>query len=599
MNNSRQQLVSQAMKLHRCFLSLTCFVFVASELVSAQDFLGQASLAGVLPESTQLVVTSQNVSASYSMLEKSDIGKQFGGPIWANVIAKQKAANIGSILNPRSWLSLDWKDAGTIDQAGAVAAFLDSNGETAIVFFAKLGPNAEKHPFVQQWMTNQGGASRFQSVALNATTKFYSLPPSAGKSELASCIAIGPQWICISSSAKAVQTWLSSPKTKNMQASVKGPSQQVFADGNWAVGETRFWASPWAILSGYAKRDPKLFKSVKLFGLEGLAALSGSLLPPSATESVWRLSYTQQLAAPLTKGLAMFSFKSGPLVEPPKIFNESMDQVSISYLDMKPWFQGVTHAADQMIDEDTPGNFGDVVDSLLTDPEGPKVDVRKELIYPSGPLMFQFGVTGPGKKNANLLQHKQVWACVLQDAKKATTLVNKLFENDKDIKTEQIGAYRVWSTVNDDSLFVAVSKGETQAVSIAAIDSNFIYLSTDTAWLKGLLAGTDKSAPKPGQPSLWKDYLQKSKRSPFAFQQGMNLGTWMERSWTRLPEPAHKEFSSVDLPSFCLTKVLVPGIVTSDIPKWSQVQSAFGVLTHVAVQNEQGIQGTVELVAKP
>jgi len=532
------------------------------------------------------------------MLEKSDIGKQFGGPIWQNVIAKQKAANVGSILNPRSWLSLDWKDAGSIDQAGAVAAFLDSNGETAVVFLAKLGPNAEKHPFVQQWMTNQGGVNRFQSVALNATTKFYSLP-SSGKSDLAACIAIGQQWICISSSTNAVQTWLSSQKLKNMQALAIGPAEQVFSIGSWGEGETRFWASPWTILSGYSKRDPTLFKSTKLFGLEGLGALSGTLHPPSVTDSAWRLSYTQQMAAPLAKGLGMFSFKSGPMVEPPKIFNESMDQVSISYLDMKPWFQGVTHAIDQMIDEDTPGNFGDVVDSLLTDPEGPKVDVRKELIYPSGPLMFQFGVTGPDKRNANQMQHKQVWACLLQDAKKATMLVNKLFENDKDIKTENIGPYRVWSTVNDDSLFVAVSKGETQAISIAAIDGTYIYLSTDTAWLKGLLSSTGGALAKPGQPSLWKDYLQKSKLPSFALKQGLYLGSWLERSWIRLPEPARKDFSSVDLPSFCLTKVLVPGIAAADVPKWNQVQSAFGVLTHSAVQNEQGIQGTVELVAKP
>jgi len=197
------------------------------------------------------------------------------------------------------------------------------------------------------------------------------------------------------------------------------------------------------------------------------------------------------------------------------------------------------------------------------------------------------------------MQHKQVWACLLQDAKKATMLVNKLFENDKDIKTENIGPYRVWSTVNDDSLFVAVSKGETQAISIAAIDGTYIYLSTDTAWLKGLLSSTGGAATKPGQPSLWKDYLQKSKLPSFALKQGMYLGSWLERSWIRLPEPARKDFSSVDLPSFCLTKVLVPGIAAADVPKWNQVQSAFGVLTHSAVQNEQGIQGTVELVAKP
>ena len=294
----------------------------------------------------------------------------------------------------------------------------------------------------------------------------------------------------------------------------------------------------------------------------------------------------------------MLSFKTGPRVEPPKILGVEMDHVTISYLDMKPWFQGVSHAVDQMIDEETPGNFADLVDSILTDPEGPKIDVRKELIYPSGPLMFNFGESSPDRKNADLFQHNQVWACLLQDSKKASTTINKLFENDKDIKSEQIGTYRVWNTVNDESLFVAVTKGENQAISVAAIDSTYLYLSTDTTWFKQLLSGNRVSKElSRRRPALWNSYLQKIKSPIFSLQQSMFLGSWFARSWTRLPEPTHKEYSALDIPSFCLTNVLVPGLATADIPKWSQVQPAFGVLTHSAVQNERGIDGQIWLVA--
>ena len=580
------------------FLGLLYVCFSAG-ITSATDFLGQANLIEVLPESTQMVVTSQNIQNCYKLLEQSDVCKQLASPIWQTVIAKQQAGKVGSLLNPRPWIGLDWKDIGAIEQVGAVAAYLDGNGETTLVFLAKLGPNAENHPFVQRWIANQGGLNRFQPSPVNATTKFYSIAGD-GKAELPRCIAIGSQWICISSSTKAVQQWLGTPSMKNMQAAAPASSgQPVFASGNWATGETRFWLSPWALLNGYAaKNDPKLLRSAKLFGLDALGAISGTLLPPSSTDNAWRLSYSQQLATPATKGLAILSFKTGPMVAPPKILDDSMDQAAISYLDMKPWFLGVSHAVDQMIDEEAPGNFADVVDSILTDPEGPKIDVRKELIYPSGPLMFSFGASGPDRKVAGQFQHNRAWACLLPDAKKAVATVSKLFENDKEIKFEQIGPYKVWSTVNDESLFVAVSKGESQSVSIAAIDDTYVYLSTDTPWLKSLLAGKNPAAAA-GRPALWKSYLQKMNAPSFSSQQAISLRSWFERSWVRLPEPKHKEYMQTDLPSFCLTNVLVPGIAVADIPKWNQVKSAFGVLTQSTIQNARGIDGQIWLYATP
>lgn len=575
------------------------FAWLFSGLASASDFLGQANLIDVLPSSTQMLFTSQSVQKSYSLLERSDACKQLSGPTWQSVTTKQKSSNTGSLLNPKPWLGLEWQDVSSIDQTGAVAAFLDSNGETAFVFLAKLGPNSDKHPFVQRWIANQGGLNQLQSVSGTDPAKLYASKGDA-KAANAVCIAFGSQWTCISSSTKAVQQWLSSPTLKSMKAtSAPGSDQPVFATTAWGDGETRFWLSPWAILNGYAKKEPKLVRSAKLFGIEGILALSGTLSPPTATDDSWRLSYNQLLATPATKGLAMLSFKKGAMVDAPKILTDSMDQVAISYLDMKPWFQGVTHALDQMIDEETPGGFADLVDSILTDPEGPKIDVRKEIIYPSGPLLINFGATTPDKKKPGQFQHNQVWALSIPDSKKTVTSVNKLFENDKDIKNEQIGTFQVWSTSNDESLFVAVNQGETQTISIAAIDNQYLYFSTDTAWFKGLLAGGPASVANASRPALWKSHLAKLKSASFSMQQAIFLGSWFERSWARLPEPEQKEFQSTDLPSYCLTKALIPGCSRADIPKWSQIQSVFGIMTQSALRSEQGIEGQIWLTAKP
>jgi hypothetical protein len=137
-----------------------------------------------------------------------------------------------------------------------------------------------------------------------------------------------------------------------------------------------------------------------------------------------------------------------------------------------------------------------------------------------------------------------------------------------------------------------------KAISIAAVDGKYLYMATDTAWLKGLLAGAKGAAGDATMPALWKSHLQKIQSPSFSFQQAIYLGSWFERSWARLPEPTHKEYISTDLASYCLTKALIPGCTAADVPKWNQVQSAFGIITQTATQSERGIDGQVLLYAK-
>ena len=284
--------------LNRICTWLSCVLLIGIS-AHASDFLGQSELIDVLPSSTQMLLTSQSVKNSYTILERTEIAKQLNGPLWQPVAAMQKGANVGSLLNPKPWLGLNWQDVSDIDQIGAVAAFLDNDNETSFVFLAKLGPNSEKLPFVQRWMASQGGVNQLQPITMTGSTKLLATKGDA-KTGASFCVAFGSQWTCFSSSPKAVKHWLTSPTLKSMkESSAPGADQPVFAAGTWGAGETRFWLSPWAILSGFAKKEPKLVRSAKLFGLEGILALSGTLTPPIPAENAWRLTYNQQLAWPV------------------------------------------------------------------------------------------------------------------------------------------------------------------------------------------------------------------------------------------------------------------------------------------------------------
>jgi hypothetical protein len=179
--------------------------------------------------------------------------------------------------------------------------------------------------------------------------------------------------------------------------------------------------------------NAKLLRSADMFGMPGLSDVQGVLSRTDGNAAQWSLRYSTSIVQPPSNGLALLSYKTGPMPSLPNLSIDSMDFVSSSYIDMKPWFQGVNYTVDKMIDEETPGNFGDLLDSILTDPDGPKIDVRKELIYKSGPLMMQFAATRPDEAQLGKLTREKVIACALQDPVGAAKAVKAIFKDDEEV----------------------------------------------------------------------------------------------------------------------------------------------------------------------
>jgi len=495
-------------------------------------------------------------------------------------------------MNPKPWLGIDWSDVSGMDCKGAIVGFRANEGESCIMFLVQLGNGADKHELVTRWIANHGGIKQFQATKLNDATTIYNLKKTSNDTPDA-CIAIGSEWTCISSSSNGVDQWIQSASSASFRRTdvafhAIGPNQDAI----------QFWISPWSVLRGYAeKNDAGLFRSAKLFGLDELGEISGSIQPPSAEEANWQLKYQLQLKQPLNKGLAMFSFKSGPATAVPTIANTSMNAFTTSYVDIKPWFQGINHAVDLLIDEETPGSFGDLLDSLLTDPEGPKLDVRKELVYRIGPKLFNFGANIQDQKNPDVIRRNQVWAFALQDSKQALNAVTKLFEKDDEIKSEVIGQYKSWCTVNDESLFVSVSKGENQALSVAAIDDSFLYLATDTPWFQNLLRNDQKQKKLAIGSGIAQSHFAAPKWQTFSLRQQIDLSSWMQSSWDRLPEKSKKndQFQSIDFPALIVTVLLVPDIPNSAIPVFKNVRQVFGTMTHASIKTDNSFDGQLWL----
>jgi hypothetical protein len=575
---------------------------VSTSVLSAQkiDPLNQDTLADLLPSTTQLIVSASSIQAAYDAVEQSDIGKQFSGEVWKRIATVQAKTNKGSLLHPSPWIGMNWQDLGPLNAQGVVVAFAPEGSEIALAFFAKLGPDSSKHPFVLRWFEVHGGKANFQVTPTTDGTQLYT---QVKKGQLPICLAIGPKWICTSASAPAVKQWLNTEASKAIQLEpAKGDAWNKLPAISKTPGSMAFWVSPWNLFKSYAAKDNvKLLRSMDLFGMPGLGNVTGTITPiaaagPSKTSPQWSLKYEMNIAQPTVNGLALLNYKKGPLPILPALFGSSMDHISASYIDVKPWFQGVNYAVDQLIDEDTPGNFGDLLDSLLTDPEGPKIDVRKEFIYRMGPLMILSSDTVPDLETPGQFKREKVWASSLQDVESTSKSLSALFKNDEEVHYEKIGPFRCWNAENDESLFVSLSKGENQAICVAAIDDKFIYLATNTAWLKGLISKSITVKEGADASTLWRDHVSTMESKEFSSRQASNMSTWLQRSWGRIPEQMSQQYRTVDWPAMLMTTVLVPGLESKDLPNWSQVQKDFGVIVHEFRQTAGNLQG--ELILK-
>jgi|GEM_PF-1282797 len=587
--------LAQARIVNRTLATLRLLLLgLATSLAQAGDFLGQSQLLDALPETTQMLFATQDVHSTYNELAKSSVCKHLSGEVWKNVMSQQVTSQTGSLLNPRPVLGMDWSDISTIVQPGAIASFRDQEGEGVMLFLAKLGANADKHPFVTSWLKRHSATSLTTSTINSSTILYLVLPTKENPSP--ACLAIGPEWTCIASQSKALEQWLKSTSTKSFRSAQPPAQLESLSDAStWNGGEIRFWLSPWPLLSAFAaKSEPKLYQSAKRFGFDGLESLRGAIRSPNEADPSWQVDYELQLVQPLAKGLSLFSFKQGPEIERPNMMRSGMDHWSISYIDIKPWFQGMNHVIDQWIDEETPGSFGDLLDSILTDPEGPRIDIRKDLIYRMGPLVMNFGATVPSDKRTGQFQRNEVWSCLLQDAKQAAEALNKLFDKDDEVKSERIGAYQCWYTVNNESLFVSLSKGESQTISIAAIDDSNLVLSTDTAWFIRLLQDSKQNPATAKEESpAFDGHFADLGTQPFSFRQQFVLKSWLQPSWTRLPDIAKvkAELQSTDVPSMLVSRMLVPGVSGNEIPRWQDVQQVFGIVSQSIVKKENRLEG--------
>lgn len=581
-------------------------VSLSSAVVSAQSPLAEKDILHSLPASTFFIFRTSSVKDSATAIANSPFGQRLSTAPWEAIAATHKAKSIPSVLFTPPWMGIEWRDLQTASSPGYFVGFLDSKGTPTAMFLLQLGPNATQHEFASLWKNAYSQQRTLKETKLKDSTELW-ISAATSPQGLNAVLAVGPQWSAISSSPTAIQEWL---EAKN-SATFKPTSLclNTISSPPKIASTVSFWLQPWSLLRNYTeKNEPKLFKSFAKSGLEQITQCAGTIQLDSASDKPWRAEAEFEWKEPLEKGLAVLSFTTGQNSEIPALMKGSTDKtkfdnLSIAYLDNRPWFKGLNYLADLAIDEETPGGFADILDSLLTDPEGPKIDVRQEIIYKLGNPMFLGGSTTPDRKKAGQFQRQLLTAFPYPDTEAMKTLMNKMFAEDEEVISETIGDHVVWHTINNESLFISLSESESQTITAAAIDKKFVYLATDTEWLKSLAKEAAAAKPSSAESLSAESQFAKSPsdNGAYSFQQNFNLTSWLQRSWARIPErtPDRKDYEATDLAALLLTNTLVPETEANELPPWDQVRELFGDVAVTGVKTPTGVKTIITWQVQP
>ena len=574
---------------------------LSNQTATAQSPLAEKDVLSALPASTFFVFRTSSVKDSATAIANSPFGQRLSTAPWEEIAATHKAKSIPSVLYTLPWMGIEWRDLQTVTSPGYFVGFLDSKGIPTAVFLLQLGPDAAQHEFVSLWKSAYSQQKALKESQLKGSTQLW-ISAATTPRGLNAVLAVGPQWSAISSSPTAIREWLDA---KNSSTFKPSPLCLTTISKPPAIESTvSFWLQPWALLKHYTeKNEPKLYKSFANSGLEQITQCAGNIHLDTAANKPWRAEAVFEWKQPLEKGLAVLSFTTGQNAEIPALMKGSTDEtkfdnLSIAYLDNRPWFKGLNFLADLAIDEETPGGFADILDSLLTDPEGPKIDVRQEIIYKLGNPMFLGGSTTPDRKNAGQFQRQLLTAFPYPDTEAMKSLMNKMFASDEEVISETIGDHVVWHTVHNESLFISLSESESQTITAAAVDKKFVYLATDTEWLKSLVKEAAAAKPTTAEPASTES---PSDDGAYSFQQNFNLTSWLQRSWARIPErtPDRKNYESTDLAALLLTNTLVPETEAAELPAWEEVRELFGDIAITGVKTPTGAKTIITWQVQP
>lgn len=349
----------------------------------------------LLPDSTKAYLSVPSVSTLEEHFEATSLGRLLQDPVlkpFADDLRRQFEAQLTAT---RDQIGLTLNDFdGAVSAEVALGVVQAADGKPSVTILADVeGREAKAEELRVRLDGNlvESGAAKSQQTIEGVQLAIYDLPPKGERTETLRIIYfLDRGLLCITGHIEVAQGILQRLHGKK-QPNLAGVERfrkvmdRVQADASGASPDVRWFVDPIGlaeVIRAYdpdVRRNPDLLKVLKNQGFMAVQGVGGHVF--LATGSHELLHRTFVLAPPPYElAMRMLSFPSATEFTPQAWVPRDVVSYSSFHWDMQNAFDKFGTLFDEVVGEGETGLWDDVLESVKTDPNGPGIDIRADLV---------------------------------------------------------------------------------------------------------------------------------------------------------------------------------------------------------------------------
>jgi len=450
--------------LIRSVASLTAAVYLA--IVSSAAATGAVPASDtLLPNSTKAYFTVANVPKLTEQWEKTQLYQLFEDPVM-----KPFTEDLRRQLDEK-WLANHEKIGLSIDDlrniaSGELSGALvgTTSGRTALVVLVDVtGNEAKAKEALDKADQNliKEHAKKTQKTIAGTPVTIYDLPAKEDRQDarrVAYFLKDGLLAGADGPDALGDLLLRLAAKGEDSLASLtpyQAVTKRLFDAAGDLTPDVRWYIDPLGVADFRAQGNDKRLKNVKMLRNQGFAAIQGVGGFVNMAVGEYEILHRTAVYAPkpFEKAMGMLDLPNVSPTNPPNWVPRDVITFTSLNWEIKTAFERFSTLFDELFGEGSEGTFNDTIDSVRDDPNGPGIDIRKDLV---GHLGTRAVVVTDYKLPITTSSERFIFAAETTDEQALAAAVRKSLETDQNVIKRVFKDYIIWEMKAEDDALAAV-----------------------------------------------------------------------------------------------------------------------------------------------
>ena len=536
------------------------------------------------PANACLAIYCESPRSACSAFRDSGLGSVVCGEPFDQWRAELTRRDLAGPFHLTPVFGIDWRDISQIADPGALVAFTLGDGSLGAAWLFALSPTQTTAP-----ATLDAAAASFARQGFRESRAQRSgadwrgfAPPERRKSQPDPILFATNSFYGIATSAAAAEAILAVTPEKSLALDPDFKASAVAISGEESPG-VHFFLRPFALWEaqrgpvGHRDDTADRLASARRLGFDAIRAVGGRWSWRSAGDVEWELRSHLLAERPLEKAMRLASLIEGPLPPAPDWLTRDLASAWMMRLDFANAMRGFGNWHDESTEPgpDGEGLFDDLLNALRDDPEGVRLDLRKDVFERLGPAAIH-------------ATEREDWLYSIEaiDPPALIESLNRYYRGDRRVTRDVVASHHIWSTGERESLFVEGESNSVVSIRAIAIGQGRLLLSGKPERVRAVVAPSAEAAPASRDPQ-WRQLLQLIDHDPTPRQAArglLALGQLLAPSYAAAASPLAvgddrrnaRDDYMVDAWRAILTGVASPSeLPLESLPPFTALQPAF------------------------